>query len=124
MIEVVSSERCVVSCDRCVRICPTDVFDTGPDGVPVIARKSDCQTCFLCEAYCPADALFVAPQREPLPAGSALGDETELIRRGLLGGYRAQIGWGHGREPGARLAVGPPLRDETGRAKTPGPPLL
>jgi len=123
MIEVVSAERCV-TCDRCVRVCPTDVFDTGPDGVPVIARQSDCQTCFLCEAYCPVDALFVAPQRDPLPAGSALADEAGLVRRGLLGGYRAQIGWGHGRRPGARLAVGPPLRDESGRAETPGPPLI
>ncbi|MFB9840326.1 4Fe-4S binding protein, partial [Actinoallomurus acaciae] len=73
---VVSAERCV-TCDLCVRVCPTDVFDTGPDGVPVIARRSDCQTCFLCEAYCPADALFVAPQREPLDDGSALADEAE-----------------------------------------------
>ena len=32
MIEVISAERCV-TCDRCVRVCPTDVFDTGPDGV-------------------------------------------------------------------------------------------
>lgn len=121
MIEVVSSARCV-ACDVCVRVCPTDVFDPGPGGVPVIARRSDCQTCYLCEAYCPVDALFVAPQREPLPAGSALGDEAELTRRGLIGGYRAVLGWGNGRRPGARYAVGPPLRDETERTDpAPGP---
>lgn len=113
MIEVVSSGRCI-ACDVCVRVCPTDVFDPGPGGVPVIARQSDCQTCYLCEAYCPVDALFVAPQREPVPDGSALRDEAELTRRGLIGGYRAVLGWGNGRRPGARYAVGPPLRDESG----------
>ena len=57
MIEIVSKERCV-TCDVCVAVCPTNVFDTGPDGIPVIARQDDCQTCFMCEAHCPADALF------------------------------------------------------------------
>lgn len=114
MIEVVSRERCI-GCDRCVEVCPTDVFDRGADGVPVVARKSDCQTCFMCEAYCPVDALFVAPQRHPL-AG-------EPDPAGLLGSYRAAIGWGHGRTPGAASAVGPPLRDESGTRPS-GPPLV
>ena len=60
VIEIVSAERCI-RCDRCVDVCPTDVFDRGPSGVPVVARQADCQTCFLCEAWCPVDALFVAP---------------------------------------------------------------
>ncbi|GAA4587937.1 NAD-dependent dihydropyrimidine dehydrogenase PreA subunit [Actinoplanes octamycinicus] len=108
MIEVVSTDRCV-SCDVCVAVCPTDVFDRGPDGVPVIARQEDCQTCFMCEAHCPADALFVAPLRHPVEPGSPLRDETYLAERGLLGSYRKEIGWGRGRKPGARLAVGPEL---------------
>ncbi|WP_113703869.1 4Fe-4S dicluster domain-containing protein [Nonomuraea lactucae] len=105
MIEIVSRERCI-TCDKCVEVCPTGVFDLGPDGVPVIARQVDCQTCFMCEAYCPADALYVAPQAHPLPEAP---DEADLARRGLLGSYREQIGWGHGRTPGARLAIGPAL---------------
>jgi NAD-dependent dihydropyrimidine dehydrogenase PreA subunit len=52
MIEVVSGERCV-TCDVCVKVCPMDVLERGADGVPVIARQSGCQTCFMCEAYCP-----------------------------------------------------------------------
>jgi NAD-dependent dihydropyrimidine dehydrogenase PreA subunit len=105
MIELVSRERCI-ACDKCVAVCPTDVFERGADGVPVLARQSDCQTCFMCEAYCPVDALFVAPLSHPLPEPP---DEAELIAAGTLGGYRKQIGWGRGRTPGARLAVGPAL---------------
>ncbi|KAB8157906.1 4Fe-4S dicluster domain-containing protein [Streptomyces sp. 3MP-14] len=106
MIEVVSAERCI-ACDKCVLACPTNVFDTGADGVPVIARQDDCQTCFMCEAYCPVDALFVAPTTHPAaPEGL---DEAELAADGRLGSYRAHIGWGRGRTPGARLAVGPEL---------------
>ena len=123
MIELVSEQRCI-GCDRCIRVCPTDVFETGPGGVPVIARQSDCQTCFMCEAYCPVDALFVAPHREPLPDGHPLTNETELLKRGLLGSYRAELGWGQGRSPGAQHAVGPRLRNEAAGHTPTGQPLL
>lgn len=112
MIELVSAQRCI-ACDKCIAVCPTNVFDRGPDGIPVISRHSDCQTCFQCEANCPADALFVAPSTVPEPADSFAGDEQELIRRGLLGSYRARIGWGKGRKPGTLDAVGPALRPDT-----------
>ena len=108
MIEVISSARCV-TCDVCIAVCPTNVFDAGPDGVPVIARQDDCQTCYMCEAHCPADALFVAPLTGPAPQDSPLRDENSLISTGLFGSYRREIGWGRGRKPGARLAVGPEL---------------
>ena len=96
MIELVSDERCI-DCDICVRVCPTNVFDAVPGGHPVIARKEDCQTCFMCELYCPVDALFVAPEADESVAQS----EPELRARGLLGGYRAVVGWGPGQAPGA-----------------------
>jgi NAD-dependent dihydropyrimidine dehydrogenase PreA subunit len=108
VIEIVSADRCI-GCARCVAACPTDVFDPGANGIPVVARQQDCQTCFLCEAYCPVDALFVAPQAQPVPADSPLRDERHVTRSGLLGGYRERIGWGNGRTPAARLAVGPPI---------------
>ena len=97
MIEIVSTDRCV-RCDVCVKICPIDVFDHGPDGVPVIARQSDCQTCFMCEVYCPADALYVAPLAGPAPAGSPHTDEASVD----FGAYRRMVGWGRGRTPGSR----------------------
>ncbi|MFE7543300.1 4Fe-4S dicluster domain-containing protein [Streptomyces platensis] len=109
MIELVSAERCI-ACDKCIKVCPTNVFDRGEDGIPVLARHTDCQTCFQCEANCPADALYVAPQTYPLPADDpTVRDEDGLDRAGLLGSYRRRIGWGRGRTPGAQLAVGPPL---------------
>ncbi|MFG2138526.1 4Fe-4S dicluster domain-containing protein [Streptomyces sp. NPDC048650] len=108
MIEFVSAERCI-ACDKCITVCPTNVFDRGEDGIPVLARHTDCQTCFQCEANCPADALYVAPQTHPLPDEPTVRDAAGLDRAGLLGGYRRRIGWGRGRTPGARLAIGPHL---------------
>ncbi|MEU8899587.1 ferredoxin family protein [Nocardia sp. NPDC048505] len=107
MIELVSADRCI-ECDKCVEVCPTHVFDRGPDGVPVRTRQADCQTCFLCEAYCPVDALFVAPSTTPLPADHPHRDEAYLVEHGLLGSYRKALGWGGGRLT-ARDAVGPEL---------------
>lgn len=100
MIELVSADRCI-GCDVCIRACPTNVFQRGPDRIPVIARQDDCQTCFMCEAWCPVDALFVAPMTEPAPVGSPLRDEAFLTAQGLLGSYRRELGWGRGRTPGA-----------------------
>ncbi|WP_413803326.1 4Fe-4S binding protein [Streptomyces iranensis] len=120
MIELVSAERCI-ACDRCVKVCPTNVFDRGPDGVPLLSRREDCQTCFQCEANCPVDALFVAPVTHPLPDDRAVRDERHLDRTGLLGSYRRHIGWGHGRTPGALRAVGPRLPAPDGRP--PAPPI-
>lgn len=95
MIELVSESRCI-RCDVCIRVCPTNVFEHGQDRLPVIKRQADCQTCFMCEAWCPTDALFVAPQTTPVAPGSIYRNEQELLKRGLLGSYRREIGWGRG----------------------------
>ena len=108
MIEVVDRDRCI-GCDRCIDVCPTRVFDRGEDGVPVIARHDSCQTCFQCEAWCPTDALFVAPLTTPAPDGSAWRDVDALAEAGSLGSYRRELGWGGG-PLGARTAFGPELR--------------
>lgn len=92
MIEVLSLERCT-GCNICVRVCPTNVFDLRPKAAPTIARQADCQTCFQCEAYCPEQALFVAPARAPLPVESPLKDELWLVASGQLGAYRQRAGW-------------------------------
>lgn len=92
MIELVDPVRCTL-CDICVRVCPTNVFDAVPGGVPTIARQSDCQTCFQCEAWCPAEAIFVSPLRTPEPPDSRAHDRDALEEAGLLGLYRRRVGW-------------------------------
>lgn len=88
MIELVSQSRCI-SCHACVSACPQNVFDAVPHAPPVIARPDDCQTCFLCELYCPVDALYVSPLAHEHEAV----DEHELAAAGLLGSYARAMGW-------------------------------
>ncbi len=95
MIEVVSESRCI-RCDICVRVCPADVFAKDDRGLPVIARQDDCQTCFLCEIWCPTDALYVAEDAHG-PTGVTAA-EVEL--RGLFGTYARALGWSKGRAGG------------------------
>jgi NAD-dependent dihydropyrimidine dehydrogenase PreA subunit len=108
VIELVSAERCI-ACDKCITVCPTNVFDRGVDGIPVISRHGDCQTCFQCEANCPVDALFVSPYTTPQSDTSIAADEQALVDHGLLGSYRERIGWGKGRRLGSLDAIGPSL---------------
>jgi NAD-dependent dihydropyrimidine dehydrogenase PreA subunit len=91
VIELISADRCT-GCGICVKVCPTNVFDGEVGQVPVISRQSDCQTCFMCEAYCPADAMYVSP----LADENEVVDEADLERRRLLGSWRDTIGWNKG----------------------------
>jgi NAD-dependent dihydropyrimidine dehydrogenase PreA subunit len=88
MIEIVSAARCI-QCDSCIAACPDNVFDRGADGLPVIARLDDCQTCFLCELYCPVDALYVSPLKDGIEGA----EEAALIASGQMGSYRRALGW-------------------------------
>jgi NAD-dependent dihydropyrimidine dehydrogenase PreA subunit len=91
MIQIVDPERCT-ACNICVSACPTNVFDAVPDGPPVIARQKDCQTCFMCELYCPEDALYVSPFASEVEEI----DLKQLRATGVLGNYRSAIGWSQG----------------------------
>jgi NAD-dependent dihydropyrimidine dehydrogenase PreA subunit len=88
MIAFLITDRCV-ACDRCIEVCPGNVFDVQGSGPPTIARPEDCSTCFLCELYCKADALYVAPDWDR-PADIDL--ET-VLTSGTLGQYRKHAGW-------------------------------
>ena len=89
MIELVFSDRCV-RCGVCVEVCPTNVFEASVDALPVVARQSDCATCFMCELYCPADALFVAADCERPEKVSP----AAVLEAGWLGQFRRDSGWG------------------------------
>ncbi|UFN47701.1 ferredoxin family protein [Roseomonas sp. OT10] len=88
MIELLLSERCT-RCDACVPACPSNVLDSVPGRPPVIARPEDCQTCFMCELYCKADAIFVGPDCE----AAEPADPAGILASGLLGQFRRESGW-------------------------------
>ncbi|KRD26545.1 4Fe-4S ferredoxin [Acidovorax sp. Root275] len=102
MIELIDAARCT-GCNICVAVCPTRVFDAAPAasgtdaaGLPAIARQADCQTCFMCELYCPVDALYVAPQTVPLATlAEAQADVSPAAQPAapLWGSYRRAVGW-------------------------------
>lgn len=94
MIELISAERCT-ACNICVNACPTNVFEIVAGGPPRIARQDDCQTCFMCELYCPEDALYVAPIAD---RGATAEEREPAIEAALMGSYRSAIGWGRGRQ--------------------------
>ncbi|NMG36647.1 4Fe-4S ferredoxin [Azoarcus sp. TTM-91] len=99
MIEYVFEDRCT-SCGKCEEICPTGTFDLRADGVPVIARQAECHTCYLCEAHCPADALYVGPLRTPQPTS-----REEILALGVLGNFRRALGFDR-HEPGSYCYAG------------------
>jgi NAD-dependent dihydropyrimidine dehydrogenase PreA subunit len=88
MIALLLADRCT-ACQRCVQVCPRNVFDASDTGPPTIARAEDCQTCFQCELYCRADALYVEPTVDALVPV----DEAQVRASGLLGVFRRDSGW-------------------------------
>ena len=90
MSVVILEDRCV-GCQTCVTVCPADVFDraAAPGAVPVIARQADCQACFLCELYCPSDALWVDPDCY----SAVTPDAAAAAASPSLGAFRRNSGW-------------------------------
>lgn len=116
MIEILSEARCT-ACNVCVKACPANVFEAVPGAAPIIARQADCQTCFLCEIYCPVDALFVAADPEHVTGIT----EDAVVAAGLFGGYARALGWKKGREGGADADPTHRLRQASLTAMPTGP---
>lgn len=105
MIEFIDAEACI-SCNRCVEICPTDVFEpadpadvgvvgAGAMATPKIARRNDCTTCMNCELFCPTDAIYVSPLHTP----EVDLDQAAIIASGVMGSYARAMNWRAGRPP-------------------------
>ena len=75
----VFAERCVhqvvtgASCDACVQVCPQSAWKINADGL--LFDAASCDSCGLCVAHCPAEALAL-PQAMPLLRKSGAGTEV------------------------------------------------
>lgn len=87
MITPILSSRCT-GCNICVYVCPTLVFEESAP-TPRIAHIEACQTCYMCEIYCPEDAIYVAPDQTTQEAIS----EEAILASGQLGRIRHDQGW-------------------------------
>jgi len=116
VIEFINQDTCT-NCNRCVEVCPTDVFEVGGT-VPQIARQQDCTSCMNCELYCPHDSIYVSPVRWP----EEHLDKAAIIASGVLGSYARAMGWSHGEAPnGTRDNIG---AHQMKRRERQGPPRL
>jgi len=62
-----------IGCGTCVPTCPTDVLRLNERGTKVEIRyPEDCQVCYLCQMYCPVDAITITPGKT-VPAMTAWG---------------------------------------------------
>ena len=63
MIESIDKDLCA-GCGNCVKSCSMDVirFDSESNKA-YIAYQEDCSSCMLCELECPANAIYVGPER-------------------------------------------------------------
>jgi NAD-dependent dihydropyrimidine dehydrogenase PreA subunit len=94
VIELINEDTCT-NCNKCVEVCPADVFERTAGATPEIARQQDCTSCMNCELYCPTDSIYVSPIRKP----EVDLDKQAVIASGILGSYARAMNWKNGQPP-------------------------
>ncbi|MDZ8118322.1 4Fe-4S dicluster domain-containing protein [Pontiella agarivorans] len=62
-----------IGCGTCVSACPTDVLRLNEkNGKAEIKYLQECQVCYLCQQYCPVDAITITDGRV-IPSVTAWG---------------------------------------------------
>ena len=57
----INQDTCI-GCGECVLSCPMDVLKLDQEiKKSSIVFPEDCQTCWLCYAYCPSEAITISP---------------------------------------------------------------
>lgn len=50
-------------CGICTAVCPADVFEPDPSGLPIVVHRKLCIWCDRCEIYCPDFAIRLRGRR-------------------------------------------------------------
>ena len=51
---IVSSNRCIRDCQKCIELCPVDIFAMKDEKVQIVQDNEDeCTLCYLCSEGCP-----------------------------------------------------------------------
>lgn len=121
MIEFINEQACT-QCNKCVEVCPADLFEVEAGKVPVIARLEECQSCRQCAIHCPEDAVYVSLLAERMPNP----DKVAIIASGRTGKYARWLGWKKGVAPngdrsGTEHDYVLRLRDARGDSSPPDP---
>lgn len=61
-IERIDYDKCV-RCGTCVNVCSCDVIRLDDERKPFIKYKDECCVCLYCMEDCPADAIYVSPEK-------------------------------------------------------------
>ncbi len=73
------------ACGICIDLCPTEVFDRGATGQPIVSRPQDCTACLLCELHCPDFALEIRRKPRKRRANAASAAEHQRVKAVIVG---------------------------------------
>ncbi len=73
--EIILRELCA-GCGACSAVCPRDIVEYGPDGLPRLKGGAECVPCGLCAIHCPRSFL-----------------DTEEVERSLFRGEKDELGY-------------------------------